>query len=169
MMSHASATFERYSDDIHKAMRIANREAKWHRHAAIHPLHILIAVVREPTGLGGILLRSKGLDVQRVRAAVRTVLRRGGEWRIFGKIPTHERLDEVINRAVEHAMSERHDAVGTGGILLAMLRHDTTTISTLSSLGLVVDSFKAELHQYLHRLMVEAPDQVLSLDQAQKS
>ena len=76
MQPEAASRFERYSDDIRHAMKIANREALHHLQPAIHTPHLLIALVIEPTGLGGWLLRHKGLSPRGVRRSVRRALPR---------------------------------------------------------------------------------------------
>ena len=68
------------SDDVRAAMELANREAKRHRRPAIDPLHLLIGLAREWTGLAGILLRRKGMEPGRVRRAVRAAV-----WSCFVK------------------------------------------------------------------------------------
>src|SRR5687768_9673966 len=105
-------SFERYSDDIRHAMRIANREAKWHGHPEIGVLRLLIALVREPTGLGGAILRLKGLDARRVRRAVRACCPRRWIFSLFAKLPLSSDLHAVVYKASEHAIVEKHDAVG---------------------------------------------------------
>jgi len=72
-----------------------------------------------------------------------------------------------VAHAVEYALSEKHDSVGTGGMLLALVRHDEAVIGILRSLGVDVAALERELAKYLHRFMVEAPTQPLQLDAAE--
>lgn len=164
MGSEATPRFERYSDDIRHAMRIANREAKRHLHPVIDTPHLLIALVKEPTGLAGILLRRWGLTARGVRRAVYRMFKRLWCWNLVEKLPMSPRLEVVVERAGEHAIRDKHDAVGTGGMLLAMLRHDQATTDLLQSMSIDVPNLERSLAKYLHRHMVEAPGQVLYLD-----
>jgi ATP-dependent Clp protease ATP-binding subunit ClpA len=155
--------FERYSDDIRRAMTLANREAIRHLHPLIDTPHLLIALAREPTGLAGALLRQKGLTPRRVRRLVRRLVPRAWAFRGFVKLPLSESLSAVVSRTVEHPLSENHDSVGTGGMLLAMLRHDPKSVQLLGAAGIGVADLEKELARYLHRFMVEAPGQELIL------
>jgi ATP-dependent Clp protease ATP-binding subunit ClpC len=166
MQPEAVAKFERYSDDIRHAMIIANREAVRHLHPRIHTLHVLIALAKERTGLAGTLLRQRGLTARRVRRAVRRSLARAWSLNFLAKLPLSDHLERIVSGAVEHAIFEKHDSVGTGGVLLAMVRHDADTVEILRSLEINVDSLERDLAKYLHRFMVEAPGQVLQLDAA---
>ena len=164
MQPEVAPKFECYSDDVRHAMRIANREAKRHLQPLIDTPHLLIALVREQTGLAGILLRRRGLTAARVRQEVRRASRRGWTFSLFIKLPLMPRLEDVIAHADAHAVAEKHESVGTGGVLLAMMRHDELTSGLLRTLGIDVSRLEEELAKYLHRFMVEAPGQVLHLD-----
>ena len=160
------AKFERYSDDIRTAMRLANREAIWHFQPLIDTPHLLTAMVREPTGLAGALLRQKHITTRAMRKAVRRSVPRGRAFHLSRKLPLSANMDLVVSQAVNAAMSEKHDAVGTGGILLAMLRYDEQTKNLLGLLGLETIAFERNLSRYLHRFMVEAPGKPLSIEPA---
>ncbi len=163
-MADAAANFERYSDDIRDAFLIANAEATRHTRRSVDVPHLLVALVREPTGLAGALLRRKGLSPRPTRRAVRRVLPRMWSLNLGLKLPMTSRLKAVVAHAAEHAIQQKHDSVGTGGVLLAMIRHDERIGEILRSLGIEVTSFDRELGRYLHRFMVEAPDQPLYFD-----
>jgi ATP-dependent Clp protease ATP-binding subunit ClpA len=83
---------------------------------------------------------------------------------LFAKLPLSAELEEIVVRAVEHAVLEKHDSVGTGGILLAMIRHDQATTAVLRALGIDVADLERVLAKYLHRFMVEEPGQDLRWD-----
>jgi len=157
-------TFERFSDDIRHSMRIANREAKWNLHPKIDTPHLLVALIKERTGLAGGVLRQRGLTARSARRVVRRTIPRQWTLNVFSRLPLSERVESVVALAVEHALSEKHDSVGTGGILLAMLRHDQVTGELLKSLAVNREELEPVLSRYLHRFMVEAPGQVLHFD-----
>lgn len=164
METQAVTDFERYSDDIRHAMTLANREAIRHLQPLIGTPHLLIALLREPTGMAGALLRRRGLTARRVRRAVRRLVPRLWSFKLFVKLPLAVEVEVAVSRAVEHARSEHHDSVGTGGMLLAMLRHDRRSVVVLYSLGIDVPALQREVAGYLHRFMVEAPGQDLQWD-----
>ena len=83
---------------------------------------------------------------------------------MFVKLPLAPQFEHVVASAVEHAVAEKHDSVGTGGMLLALIRHDPTTKALFAALGLDVSDLEREVAKYLHRFMVDAPGQVMHLD-----
>jgi ATP-dependent Clp protease ATP-binding subunit ClpC len=164
MQPQGTAEFERFSDDIRHSMRIANREAKRRFQPLIDTPHLLLALVKEPTGLAGAVLRQRGLTARSVRRVVRREFPRLWSFDFLAKLPLSPRVEAVVGSAIDHAVNERHDAVGTGGILLAMLRHDRTTNELLQLLSVDREDLEKALAKYLHRFMVEAPGKVLHLD-----
>ena len=166
MQSEPTKKFERFSDDIRHAMRIANREAKWQLHPCIDTPHLLIALLKEKTGLAGILLRRRGITARSARRRVSWSLPRERSFHLFAKLPLSTPLRQVIDEAVRHAVAERHDSVGTGGILLAMVCHDPKTSEVLKSLSIKVHDLEKDLSRYLHQWMVVTPGEPLYLDES---
>jgi ATP-dependent Clp protease ATP-binding subunit ClpA len=60
---------ERFTDDARWAVTVAQEEARALRAAKIEPVHLLLALTREP-GRAGRLLREAGVDHERLQAAV---------------------------------------------------------------------------------------------------
>ena len=164
MQPQGAAKFERFSDDIRHTMRIANREAKRHFQPLIDTPHLLVALIKERTGLAGALLRQRGVTTRSARSAVRRAFPRKWSFHLLAKLPLSPRVEAVIESAVTHAINEKHDAVGTGGILLSMIRNDRVTVGLLQSLSVDREELEQTLAKYLHRFMVEAPGQALRLD-----
>ena len=79
--------FERFSVDIHEAMKLANREAKRRFAQSIETFHLMTAIAEERTGLGGNLLRQYGITGGLIRKQSRH-LRVGSGWvTIWGQLP----------------------------------------------------------------------------------
>lgn len=162
--SGASKNFERFSDDIRDAMKLANREAKRRFAQSIETFHLMTAIAHEPTGLGGMLLRQYGVTGSLVRKQSRH-LQVGSEWIIvWGKLPLSSNTKRSVDSAISLALVENHESVGTGGVLLAMVTTDETTTYLLRTFRIDIHKFEKELRRYLHRLMVEFPRQELQLD-----
>jgi ATP-dependent Clp protease ATP-binding subunit ClpA len=149
-------------------MVLANREAIKHLWPFTDTPHVLAALVKEQTGLAGVLLRHYGITVNSMRKAVRRSIPRAWAFHVFQKLPLSADVDAVVSQARQYALSEKYDAVGTGGVLLAMVRYDTQTNGLLHSLGAEIMALEKDLIKYLHRFMVEAPGQVLHLDLADR-
>ena len=61
--------FERFTDEARAAVVLAQYEARTLRADRIEPVHLLLALTREP-GRAGRLLRESGVDHERLQAAV---------------------------------------------------------------------------------------------------
>lgn len=156
--------FERFSEDIRHVLRLANREAKWRFAATIDTPHLMTGIVREPTGLGGGLLRNYGVTEKLVRQESRD-LAPGIEYvTLFGKIPLSANTEHVIADATERALIEKHDSVGTGGVLLSMLQIDQKTVTILARIGVDVSELEKALMRYLQIFMVDRPGEALNFD-----
>lgn len=156
--------FERFSDDIRDAMKLANREAKRRFAPSIETFHLMTAIAQEPTGLGGVLLRQYGITGRVVRKLSRHI-RIGSKWvTIWGKLPLSSNTKQLIESAINFALIKNHKSVGTGGVLLGMLTIDETTTTLLRSTGIDLHKFEEELGQSLNRLMAKSPDQEMYPD-----
>lgn len=92
-------------------------------------------------------------------------LRVGSEWvTIWGQLPLSSNTKRSVDSAINFALAENHESVGTGGVLLAMLTADETTTNLIRTLGIDYCRFEKDLGRYLYRLMVESPGQELQLD-----
>ncbi|MEO1235252.1 MAG: Clp protease N-terminal domain-containing protein [Planctomycetota bacterium] len=158
------ATYEMYSDDIRDTMLRANREAKRRGHTLIGTHHVLIGMWLEPTGLAGMVLRR---CVSEPGHAIRQIRRLSPprRWRwLRGKLTMSDGLQRVVDLAVEYAQDQNHASVGTGGVLLAMLQHDSATRDLLGQVVYEIDALQATLTRHLREMMVEAPGEPVLLD-----
>lgn len=158
------AKFEMFSDNSRQLMRLANHEAKWHLHPRIDTPHLLTALAKQRKAIAGAFLQQQGLTARSVRRVVRRKMAFQWSLHFRAKLPMTRRVQDVVAHAVRHAVAENHESIGTGGILLAMLRHDEVTADLLETLAVDRHGLERVMGQYLHRLMVEKPGQPLHFD-----
>ncbi|MBB6429337.1 Clp protease N-terminal domain-containing protein [Algisphaera agarilytica] len=163
-MSQKIASYDRFSDDLRDAMRIANRFAKAMRSREIETPHLLYALIKEPTGLAGHLLRCQGLSAKEIKRSVTRPDASQRQFTIFGKLPLSQNGWGYINDAIDHAIGERHDSVGTAGLLRVMILQAPQVIDILTNLNVPLSDFEKDVAKYLHRHMVENPGEPLYFD-----
>ena len=156
--------YEIYSDDIRAAMLLANREAKRAFYPAVEPSHLLLGILKEPTGLAGHVLKRGRHDTRRTLRLLRRVNRFGGKVTITGKLPMSEATKAIIDQAVEYARQKSHASVGSGAILIAILEQSQTLRSAMDELDYNVEQLKEHLAIYLVRLMRCGPEESIQLD-----
>ena len=96
--------FERFAHEARRAVVVAQEEARDLRAERIEPVHLLLALTRDP-GRGGAALRSAGLD----SAAVRDALARSGG-------PLDADALAAVGIDLEQVRAAAESAFGTGAL-----------------------------------------------------
>jgi ATP-dependent Clp protease ATP-binding subunit ClpA len=130
--------FKRFTDRARLVLALANEEAQRYNHEYIGTEHILLGLVREGSGTGAKVLKSLGVDIERLRLEVEKLVKGGRpDRRTMGKLPQTPRAKEVIEYAIEETKALGHKELGTGHILLGLLREsDGIGVQVLMNLGL---------------------------------
>ena len=127
--------FERFTDRARKVLALANKEAVRLRHNYIGTGHILLALVREGSGVGAMTLRDLDVDCQRIAAYLKSALRQGPDVAVPAKLPVSPGTKRLIEVATEEADKLRHQYVGTERLLLALLRVEGPAWEALNAQG----------------------------------
>jgi ATP-dependent Clp protease ATP-binding subunit ClpC len=115
--------YERLTDRARKVMQLANQEAQRFNHEYIGTEHILLGLVKEPSGVAHWALAEFGLKLDDVRQSVTDVLKVGPDTGVTrGKLPQTPEARKVIEYAMEESRNLSHNYVGTEHILLGLLR-----------------------------------------------
>jgi len=138
--------FERFTDRARKVMALANQEAQRFNHEYIGTEHILLGLVKEGTGAGGVVLRNLDVDLVKVRAEAETLIKPGDEMVTAGKLPHTPRAKKAIEYAIEEARRLDHNYVGTEHLLLGLLREtEGPAAQVLANLGLNAEAVREEV------------------------
>ena len=107
------------------------------RDANIDTEHLLLGLLREKDGTAAQLLHTLGLDVEKARTRI-LVLYLGPAASLYAPEPKVTlTARRILQLAVEEARSMKHDEIGSGHILLALLREeDGVAAKILSEAGL---------------------------------
>ena len=135
--------YERFTDRARKVMALANQEAQRFNHEYIGTEHILLALVKEGSGVGATVLKNCDADLKKLRLEVEKLVRSGPEVVTHGKLPQTPRAKRVIEFAIDEARSMNHRYVGTEHLLLGLLRvGDGVAAQILTNLGLRLENVR---------------------------
>ena len=126
---------ERFTDQARRAVVLAEEEARMLDHNWIGTEHLLLGVLREGDGVAARTLESLGISLQVVRQQVEEIM--GPVQQVPAEhIPFTPRSKKVLERSLRESLQLGHDRVGTGHILLGLIREgDGVAAQVLVSLG----------------------------------
>jgi ATP-dependent Clp protease ATP-binding subunit ClpC len=129
--------FERFSNWSRKAMALANREAMRDWHGYIGVEHILLGIIDAGGGAGVDALKELNVEPGMVRSEVERLLAASGD---VGRTP---RARKVIECAIEEARSIGQSHIGTGHMLIGVLRvGDDIAAQALTNLGVRLEEIR---------------------------
>lgn len=159
--------YERFTDRARKMMQLANGEARRLNHEYIGTEHILLGLVKEGSfkqgtgliakltgrgkkdpapGTAAAVLKNLDVDLRKIRLEVEKLIVGGPDMLTIGKLPQTPRAKKVIEYAMEEARSLNHNYVGTGHLLLGLLRErEGVAAQVLMKLGLRTEDVRDEL------------------------
>jgi ATP-dependent Clp protease ATP-binding subunit ClpC len=176
--------YERFSDRARKVMQFSNAEAQRSGSDYILPEHILLAMLREGTGVGVQVLKNLGVDLARLKSEIerfclppppppapalepppRTPLSRFKRFlaRLLADSPRAGYLSQNVpaKKVIEYAMEEvrllKHGYVGTEHLLLGLLdEHDSPPAQVLNALGVRWEALREETARLLRVKLMDA-------------
>jgi len=129
-------------------MVLSTHEALRFNHEYIGTEHILLALVKEGSGVGAAVIKNLDVDLRKVRLEVERLLKSGPKTVTLGKLPQTPRVKKVIEYAIEEARNLNHNYVGTGHLLLGLLREqDGVAGQVLMNLGLRLEDVREEVRR----------------------
>ena len=126
---------ERFTDQARRVVVLAEEEARMLDHNWIGTEHLLLGVLREGDGVGARALESLGISLQPVRQQVEDII--GPVQQVPAEyIPFTPRSKKVLELSLRESLQLGHDRVGTGHILLGLIREgDGVAAQVLVRLG----------------------------------
>jgi ATP-dependent Clp protease ATP-binding subunit ClpC len=155
--------FERFTERAKKVLTLAQEEAERSHHSYIGTEHLLLGLLREGEGLAAKVLNNLGIEINKVRATIESVLGRNERIIIQQIIPT-SRVKKVIEISFEEARRMGNNYVGTEHLLLGLLiEGEGIAAHVLEDLGASLEKVRGEIDRLLHESGLEEESQ-----QAQK-
>ena len=126
---------ERFTDQARRVVVLAEEEARMLDHNWIGTEHLLLGVLREGDGVAARALESLGISLQPVRQQVEEII--GPVQQVPAEyIPFTPRSKKVLELSLRESLQLGHDRVGTGHILLGLIREgDGVAAQVLVRLG----------------------------------
>ncbi len=138
--------YERFTDRARKVMQLANQEAHRLHHEYIGTEHILLALVKEGSGVAANVLKNFDINLEKIREEVEKLVQLSPLTGTPGKLPQTPLAKKVIEYTIEEARKLNHVYVGTEHILLGLLREQSgIAVQALVNLGLRLEDVREEV------------------------
>ncbi len=142
--------FERFTERAKKVLTLAQEEAERSHHSYIGTEHLLLGLLREGEGLAAKVLNNLGVEINKVRSTIESVLGRNERIIIQQIIPT-SRVKKVIEISFEEARRMGNNYVGTEHLLLGLLiEGEGIAAHVLEDLGANLEKVRGEIERLLH-------------------
>src|SRR5512133_1908560 len=153
--------FKGYTPRANRILSVLSQEEAKRRHAdQLLPEHVLIAVVKEGSGLACKLLRSLGIDPVAVEIELEKSLppRKGAF--LMGDVPPSRRIRLLLESASEEARLLQAEFVGTEHLLIAAAREEGSLLQAfLKQSHADAERIKAALNSDQSKPDSQRPDQ----------
>jgi hypothetical protein len=143
------AGMERFTQRARRVLSFAHQEAEKARNNPINTEHLLLGLMLEEGGVGGLVLRALGMTTDRVREVIGRITNVSTDFD-----PNRVELGSEIQSALEYAVDEArrlgHHYIGTEHILLGLVRVDSTGMEVLRRLGVTAEQIRRQTRRILN-------------------
>ena len=134
----------RFSKRARRSLAYAQEEAQRLNHSYIGTEHLLLGLVRQENSVAARVLRSLGVEAEKVRRAVEEIIGRG-ERKVVGRIGLSPRTKRIIELAVAQAGSMGNNYIGTEHLLLGLVEDgEGVALDVLNSLGVTMEKVRTQ-------------------------
>lgn len=137
----------RSSQRVAEVIKIANQVAREYEREYVGTEHVLLAVLREGTGVGAAILEKRGVTQEKLRVEIERLIKKQMEetW-VFGRLPGTPHFKNVIAVAIGQCQDLGAREVCTEHILLALLlEKGCVAYNALKALGLSFNDALADV------------------------
>lgn len=142
---------QRFTKQARKTWSLAHEEARRLQDSYVGTHHLLLGLVSEGNGVAATVLAEMGVVLEKMREQVKPSYE-AGDWNVPSDITLQPKLKHVIELASNEARRLYHPSIGTGHLLLALVRgRDDQGIEAglLKSLGVDMDTLRTALRRTL--------------------
>jgi ATP-dependent Clp protease ATP-binding subunit ClpC len=144
--------FDKFTNRARKALHLAQEEAQRLQHNYIGTEHLLLGLIREGEGVAAKVLNNLGIDLDKARSSVESIIGRGNRV-VIGELGLTPRAKKVIELAVDEARHLHHHYLGTEHLLLGLVREGQGIgANVLESLGANLEKVRVQTMQVLGKL-----------------
>jgi ATP-dependent Clp protease ATP-binding subunit ClpC len=136
--------FNRFTKRARRVLSLAQEEAQRFQHNYIGTEHLLLGLIREGEGVAAHVLLDLGVERDKVRSAVESIIGRGDRI-VLGEIGLTPRAKRVIELAVDEARRMNHSYIGTEHLLLGLVREgEGIAAEVLDGLGVTLEKARKQ-------------------------
>jgi ATP-dependent Clp protease ATP-binding subunit ClpC len=148
--------FERFTELAKKVLALAQEEAERSHHSYIGTEHVLLGLLREGDGIAAKVLNNLGVEIEKVRPTVESLLGRDKRLTVQQQIIPTSRVKKVIELSFEEARRTGHNYVGSEHLLLGLLTEgEGIAAHILEDLGADLEKVRAEIERIRQGSTVE--------------
>ena len=114
--------FERFTDQARRIVALAQEEARTLNHNDVGTEHILLALIREGSGMAAQALTALGITEEAARQQVEEVLGRSQRGPQRGRAPFTPWAKKALELSLREAIAIGNSSIGTEHILLGLIR-----------------------------------------------
>lgn len=147
-----------FTERVRKVLAYAREEAAGLHHEYVGTEHILLGLVREGEGVASTALQNLGVDQDRLRDTIETIVKKGNPGARTGPdLPYTSRAKKVLELAMKEARELNHSYVGTEHLLLGLIEEQKgIAAQVLVDAGATLDAVRGEVLRILGTEMTEA-------------
>jgi ATP-dependent Clp protease ATP-binding subunit ClpC len=153
------AMYECFTNRACVVMQMANEEARRFNHTYVGTEHVLLGLVKEGVrtrscpGVAAKVLREFDiLHLRKIRVEVHKIVHSGADVTTKHELPHTPQVNRVIESAIQEADRLNLPDIGTGFLLLGLLRErEGVAAQVLMNLGLKLEDMRKEVLRFLVR------------------
>ncbi|MGD2108340.1 MAG: Clp protease N-terminal domain-containing protein [Phycisphaerae bacterium] len=135
------------SQRVAEVIKLANQIAREYEQEYVGTEHVLMAILREGTGIGAAVLAKHGITFDGLRAEVDKLIKNQMEetW-VFGRLPGTPHFKNVVAVAIKECQDLDAKELCTQHLLLALLKEKgSVAYKAATALGLTYDAVRADV------------------------
>ncbi len=132
---------------VGEVIKLANAVAREYEQEYVGTEHVLIAILREGSGIGAKVLAKRGVTAENLRAQVDHLVKKQLEetW-VFGRLPGTPHFKNVVATAIEQCQKLGSKEVCTEHLLLALVKERGSIAGkALSAIGVSFDEIRSDV------------------------
>ncbi|MHC4609554.1 MAG: Clp protease N-terminal domain-containing protein [Planctomycetota bacterium] len=139
--------YEKFSPRVDKVIKLANEIAREYDQEYVGTEHVLLAILREGTGIGAKILLNHGITEAGLREEIDKLIKKSMEetW-VFGRLPGTPHFKNVVATAIEQARQIESKEICTEHLLLALSRESgSVAYRALKNVGIRYADIKSDV------------------------
>jgi ATP-dependent Clp protease ATP-binding subunit ClpC len=143
--------FEKLTPRMESVIKLSQQIARDYDQDYVGTEHLLLAIIKEGTGVGSAILKDLGATPGNAKTAVDKLIKKSLEdtW-VFGRLPGTPHFRNVMAVAIEEARQLESKVVCTEHLLLALAKENGSVAqAALQELGIKAGHIRAEITKRL--------------------